>query len=133
MCGQLVGMGARRSQIVLDRRSCQTIARPHGAPGRAVPRQHGLTLVGEPDRVEARVARFGQRRTGGGEHAVPELLRVELDTAVGAGNDVDRHLGKRHHLAVGEHDRLRGRRPLINGEHGHQKILSCRSVGRPAD
>ena len=119
MCGELGGV---RREPLADR------ARPPVLPddrpparraGIAVPGQHGLALVGEPDRVEARVARFGQRRTGGGEHALPQLLGVELDTAVGTGNDVDRHLGKCHHLAVVEHDRLRGRRPLIDREHGH--------------
>ena len=51
--------------------------------GATVPGQHGLTLVGQTDCGQRRVARLGERGMAGREHALPQLLGIELDAAVG--------------------------------------------------
>ena len=85
----------------------------------AVPRQHGLALVGE--------AQGGDRRAGacdrlpaGFEHRLPELLGILLDAAVGSDVRMHRHLGFAQHGARGRHhQRLGGRGSLVDGEHVH--------------
>ena len=82
--------GRRETSAVLAKSiadDLRTTVLPHdrrtgGSAGRAIPRQHRLALVGQPDRRERRMAGAGHRLVAGGDDAGPQLLRIELDRAV---------------------------------------------------
>ena len=94
--------------------------RPVRRAGRSIPRHHRLALVGEPDRVEPRVAGGGHCFAAGGEHAVPTAPPDRARRHRPRTPAIDRGFGQRQHSAVvGDHDRLRGRGALIDRQHGH--------------
>ena len=92
----------------------------------AIPRQHGLALIGETERGDAG-ARVGDRFTASGADGLPQLLGVLLDTAPGDGQRCDRGLDRCQDLAViAKDDRLRRRGSLVDGEHPHGQGLFSR-------
>ena len=101
---------------------------------RAIPGQHGLTLVGESDGAHA-AAGAGDRFAAGRADRVPQLLGVLLDAAAGDGVRRDRGLDRAQGGAVLVEDHRFGRRrPLIESEDAHAGSL-CQgkvSTGRPA-
>ena len=101
---------------------------------RAIPGQHGLTLVGESDGAHA-PAGAGHRFAAGRADRVPQLLGVLLDAAAGDGVRRDGGLDRAQDGAVLVEDhRLGRRRPLIESEDAHAGSL-CQgkvSTGRPA-
>ena len=70
------GADTSRAAVLPDDRRRQ---RP---PAVAIPRQHGLALVGQRDQPDW-TSGLGQRRFTGREHRLKQRVRVLLDTAVG--------------------------------------------------
>ena len=81
------------AQIDSARRSCHTIAGVSGPSGVAVPRQHGLALVGQGDGGDGN-AGLGQRPASGGDHRVEQGIGVLLDPTPGQVPRTQPHLGE---------------------------------------